>query len=133
MRKIKLSLIMAMAVSSYMMAQQSASIDDKKFEMNPMTSDKIQVSTVDLGKEDKNTSEKVTIVGDIKMYPNPAKDLVTLQGVKVDDHIIIADNKGKNRIQIKAKAEVEIIPIEFLESGIYMVFINGEKRRLIVE
>lgn len=133
MRKIKLSLIMTMVVSSYMLAQQSVSIDDKKFEMNPITSDKIQVSIVDLDKEGKNSPENVTIVGDIKMYPNPAKDLVTLQGVKVDDHIIIADNKGKNRIQIKAKAEVEIIPIEFLESGIYMVFINGEKRRLIVE
>ncbi|HJS01242.1 MAG TPA: hypothetical protein VJ780_09930, partial [Flavobacterium sp.] len=75
MRKIKLSLIMAMAVSSYMMAQQSVSIDDKKFEMNPITSDKIQVSIVDSDKEGKSTSEKVTNVGDIKMYPNPAKDL----------------------------------------------------------
>ena len=86
-----------------------------------------------VAENNKESNEKLVIISDIKMFPNPASDLVTLQGVKVDDQISIIDNKGKKRLQIKAKAEVEIIPIDFLESGVYLLEINGEKRRLIVE
>ena len=85
-----------------------------------------------VAENNQNSNEKEVTISDIKMFPNPASDLVTLQGVKVDDQISITDNKGKTRLQIKAKAEVEIIPIDFLESGIYLLAINGEKRRLIV-
>ncbi|MBF02875.1 MAG: hypothetical protein CMP76_06225 [Flavobacterium sp.] len=127
MKKVKLGLLMAMvASSSMMMGQQSVSLEENKFEMKTIVAEKNQNSN-------ESTSDKVLITSDIKMFPNPASDLVTLQGVKVDDQISITDNKGKTRLQIKAKAEVEIIPIDFLESGIYLLAINGEKRRLIVE
>ncbi|WP_165395995.1 T9SS type A sorting domain-containing protein [Flavobacterium sp. J27] len=126
MKKIKVSLLLAIASSSFVMAQQSVSLDEKKFEMKTIVSEKNQ----DNGEKAK---EKVASLGEIKMYPNPASDLVTLQGVKIDDEILILDNKGNTKVQIKAKAEVEIIPIDFLESGIYILTINGEKRRLIVE
>ncbi|NHN25029.1 T9SS type A sorting domain-containing protein [Flavobacterium jejuense] len=133
MKKVKLGLIMALVVTSFSMAQQSVSMDDNKFEITSNTSEKTLVPILKSENRNKKNSDKVTIVNDIKMYPNPASDLVTLQGVKVDDVIMITDNKGKNRVQIKAKAEVEIIPIEFLESGTYFLSINGVKRRLLVE
>ena len=123
MKKVKLGLVMAMvASSSMMMGQQSVSLEENKFEMKTIVAE-----------NNKESNEKVVTISDIKLFPNPASDLVTLQGVKVDDQISITDNKGKTRLQIKAKAEVEIIPIDFLESGIYLLAINGEKRRLIVE
>lgn len=123
MKKVKLGLLMAMvASSSMMMGQQSVSLEENKFEMKTIVAENNQES-----------NDKEVVISDIKMFPNPASDLVTLQGVKVDDQISITDNKGKTRLQIKAKAEVEIIPIDFLESGIYLLAINGEKRRLIVE
>ena len=122
MKKVKLGLVMAMvASSSMMMGQQSVSLEENKFEMKTIVAE-----------NNKESNEKRVTISDIKMFPNPASDLVTLQGVKVDDQISITDNKGKTRLQIKAKAEVEIIPIDFLESGIYLLAINGEKRRLIV-
>ena len=122
MKKVKLGLVMAMvASSSMMMGQQSVSLEENKFDMKTMVAENNQ-----------NSNEKEVTISDIKMFPNPASDLVTLQGVKVDDQISITDNKGKIRLQIKAKAEVEIIPIDFLELGIYLLAINGEKRRLIV-
>ncbi len=122
MKKVKLGLVMAMvASSSMMMGQQSVSLEENKFDMKTIVAENNQ-----------NSNEKEVTISDIKMFPNPASDLVTLQGVKVDDQISITDNKGKTRLQIKAKAEVEIIPIDFLESGIYLLAINGEKRRLIV-
>ena len=126
MKNLKLSLIMAIVASSSMMAQQSVSMVDHKFDKTSEESEKVVVTTVDLNKEDVK-------IPSVSIYPNPASDLVTLQGVTVDDKISITDSKGKNRIQIKAKAEVEIIPIDFLESGTYLISINGEKRRLIVE
>ncbi|MVO10449.1 T9SS type A sorting domain-containing protein [Flavobacterium sp. TP390] len=123
MKKVKLGLVMAMvASSSMMMGQQSVSLEKNKFEMKTI-----------VAKNNQESNDKGLVISDIKMFPNPASDLVTLQGVKVDDQISITDNKGKTRLQIKAKAEVEIIPIDFLESGIYLLAINGEKRRLIVE
>ena len=123
MKKVKLGLVMAMvASSSMMMGQQSVSLEENKFDMKTIVAENNQ-----------NSNEKEVTISDIKMFPNPASDLVTLQGVKVDDQISITDNKGKIRLQIKAKAEVEIIPIDFLELGIYLLAINGEKRRLIVE
>ena len=122
MKKVKLGLVMAMvASSSMMMGQQSVSLEENKFDMKTIVAENNQ-----------NSNEKEVTISDIKMFPNPASDLVTLQGVKVDDQISITDNKGKIRLQIKAKAEVEIIPIDFLELGIYLLAINGEKRRLIV-
>ena len=122
MKKVKLGLVMAMvASSSMMMGQQSVSLEENKFDIKTIVAENNQ-----------NSNEKEVTISDIKMFPNPASDLVTLQGVKVDDQISITDNKGKTRLQIKAKAEVEIIPIDFLESGIYLLAINGEKRRLIV-
>ena len=127
MKKVKFALVMAMVVSSsMMMSQESVSLEERKFEMKTIVSERNQESN-------EKSSDKITTVGDVKMFPNPASDLVTLQGVKVDDQISITDNKGKTRLQIKAKAEVEIIPIDFLESGIYLLAINGEKRRLIVQ
>ena len=69
----------------------------------------------------------------IKLYPNPAKDFITIKGIETGDAISITDLPGKTIFESKAKNTLEIIPIDFLASGIYMVLINGEKRKLIVE
>lgn len=133
MKKVKLSLIVALVALSSMMAQQSVSMDTNKFEMTSTTSNDKLVATVNTEKEAKVEAEKVITNADFKMYPNPASDIVTLQGVSVDDEIIVLDNNGKKWIKIKAKAEVEIIPIDHLKSGIYTISINGTNKKLVKE
>ena len=122
MKKIKATLFVAVLGMTPIVAQQSVSNQENKWEKattNPV---------VTLEKETKVENDK-----SILMYPNPAKDLVTLQRVKENDQIIITDVNGKKLLDIKAQAEVEIIPIDFLESGNYMLLINNEKRKLVVE
>lgn len=120
MKKIKLSLFMAIVATSSIVAQEQASNEVSKPIIKSSKSD-VNLTTLSIG-------EKV-----INMYPNPANDIVTLQGVKEDDEIIISNSKGKKMIQLKAKAQEEIISIESLPSGIYMLTINGENRTLVVQ
>lgn len=117
MKKVKLSLFMALLVASSMVAQEQASNEVSK----PIV------------KSYENSTVKIKNDKDINMYPNPANDIVTLQGVKEDDEIIIANSKGKKMIELKAKAQEEIILIDSLPSGIYMLSINGENRKLVVQ
>ncbi|NJM79147.1 MAG: T9SS type A sorting domain-containing protein [Flavobacterium sp.] len=111
---------MAILVSSSMVAQEQAS--------NDVSKPSIKKSKSNVTVSSKVKSEKV-----INMYPNPANDIVTLQGVKEDDQIVISDVKGKKMIELKAKAQEEIILIESLPAGIYLLSINGENRKLVVQ
>ena len=122
MKKIKFSLFLAAFAMTPILAQQSVAFVKIRWEKKTSSSEIIVEKTT------KNGNDK-----SILMYPNPAKDLVTLEGVKEKDQIIITDVNGKKLLDIKAQAEVEIIPIDFLESGNYMLLINNEKRKLVVE
>ncbi|VXB64447.1 conserved exported hypothetical protein [Flavobacterium sp. 9AF] len=133
MKKMKLSLIMTCIVTSCIFAQETTTSNEVKGVTNSKDVVFFQNDYNEGGGKDKDKKNAKKEDKTIGVYPNPAKDLVTLQGVKLDDQIVIIDEKGKNRLQIKAKAEVEIIPIDFLESGIYTLLINNEKRKLIVE
>ncbi len=117
MKKVKLSLFMAILVAFSMVAQEQASNEVSK----PTVKSYI------------NSTAKIKNDKVINMYPNPANDIVTLQGVKEDDQITISNIKGKTVIELKAQAQEEIILIESLPSGIYMLSINGENRKLVVQ
>ena len=120
MKKVKLSLFMAVFATSCLVAQEQASTDVSK-------------PIVKSSNQSINLTTKVNNDKGINMYPNPANDIVTLQGVKEDDEITISNSKGKKMIELKAKAQEEIILIESLPSGIYMLSINGENRKLVVQ
>lgn len=122
MKKIKLSLFLAAFAMTPILAQQSVASVENRWEKKTSSSEIIVEKTT------KNGNDK-----SILMYPNPAKDLVTLEGVKEKDQIIITDVNGKKLLDIKAQAEVEIIPIDFLESGWYRISINGVERKLSVQ
>ena len=111
---------MAIVATSSIVAQEQAS--------NEVSKPIIKASKSNVTLTTAAKGEKV-----INMYPNPANDIVTLQGLKEDDQIIISNTKGKTVIELKAKAQEEIILIESLPSGIYMLSINGENRKLVVQ
>ena len=122
MKKIKFSLFLVAFAMTPILAQQSVASVENRWEKKTNSSEIIVEKTT------KNGNDK-----SILMYPNPAKDLVTLEGVKEKDQIIITDVNGKKLLDIKAQAEVEIIPIDFLESGWYRISINGVERKLSVQ
>lgn len=117
MKKVKLSLFMVFLAASSMVAQEQASNEVSKPTVKSYVNSTVKI------KNDKA----------INIYPNPANDIVTLQGVKEGDEILISNSKGKKMMELKAKAQEEIILIESLPSGIYILSINGENRKLVVQ
>lgn len=55
------------------------------------------------------------------LYPNPARDIVTLCGLESGETISIIDVKGNIRMTFKAAGETENIPAGGLPQGIYIV------------
>jgi Secretion system C-terminal sorting domain len=76
------------------------------------------------------------LTNNIKMYPNPAKDVLNIDRAGLDlTSVTIADLNGRTVKEVKNN--VETISISDLSSGIYMVTINTENgkkvEKLIVE
>ncbi len=65
--------------------------------------------------------DKVNLNDKVKVYPNPAKDILYIQGVEHDALITILDVSGKQLKQIKASNENTSIDISDLQDGIYLV------------
>ncbi|OJV52849.1 MAG: hypothetical protein BGO31_03595 [Bacteroidetes bacterium 43-16] len=59
--------------------------------------------------------------GNILIYPNPAKDHVTLEGLKGDESITIYDASGRLIQQLKAANTQLDINLENLSSGVYNI------------
>lgn len=142
MKEIKFSLLMAIVVMSTVVAQQTTSFSTEKGDLASNVSGKTKNNSLDSSKwQNSKASEQLPVaematieeLSGISIYPYPARDLVTLLGVKEQDEIIITDANGNSILEIKAKASVEIIPIDFLETGMYKIAINGVEKSLPVE
>jgi hypothetical protein len=64
----------------------------------------------------------------IRLFPNPAKNFVTLTGLKDNQTIIMADSKGSLIQQIKASGSSKHLNIELFAAGWYMINVieNGK-------
>ena len=88
--------------------------------------DSTVVYNVEWGEETMETDcvsgiDKVNLNDKVKVYPNPAKDILYIQGVEHDALITILDVSGKQLKQIKASNENTSIDISDLQDGIYLV------------
>jgi len=76
-------------------------------------------------------SKKENIIG---VYPNPMKDFLVVSGASVGDNIIIYDVLGTIIKSYVAKSDKEIIDASALNSGVYIISIEGKlKLQLIKE
>ena len=62
---------------------------------------------------------------EVKIYPNPAKDIVNIVGVKRGEEIVIQNLQGKVLLEKIAIMNTERIEISALESGMYLVSVEG--------
>lgn len=90
--------------------------------------------------KDKDTGGPISVDSDdvvvIKIYPNPAKDNVSVVGVD-NMTVSIYDVNGKLQFKQRATSDRLIIDLTGFDSGLYLVKINGENKvgtgKLIVE
>jgi hypothetical protein len=73
----------------------------------------------------------------ISVYPNPAKDQITIQGIEnMDCTIEVVDIKGQQILSI-GKYNVDAIDVSMLEQGIYFIRISNEDfnvvRKLVIK
>ncbi len=59
----------------------------------------------------------------ITVYPNPARDNITIKGLTGNETIQIADVTGRIVKQVKSKVQQESIGISDLREGIYHIVI----------
>lgn len=69
---------------------------------------------------------------DVKLYPNPTSDMVTISGVKEGKVISLVDINGRIHFTIRASGEEETISIGRLPEGVYLLRImNGSSVRTL--
>ncbi|MBQ4819028.1 family 16 glycosylhydrolase [Aquimarina sp. MMG016] len=70
----------------------------------------------------------------VGLYPNPARDIVTVTGHDLGEKIVIYNLLGKTIKSVETKSNEELISITNLEAGIYIISIgNKTKLQLIKE
>lgn len=79
-------------------------------------------------------SQKDSVIdAKIGLYPNPAKDYVTITGTQNGDLILIIDNLGRKVLEFTATTTEGTYDISQLKKGIYLVLIAGNTTKLIIE
>ncbi|CAM4083006.1 MULTISPECIES: T9SS type A sorting domain-containing protein [Flavobacterium] len=70
----------------------------------------------------------------LTMYPNPAKDDVTVSGLEVGDEISIHDLQGKTIQDLKVISTEQTLSISSLKAGMYILVVKGKKQlKLVIE
>lgn len=82
----------------------------------------------------RTASQHDTLIQEIKIFPNPATNVVNILGLKNSDKadILISDAYGNALLkhQWRIKNNAINIPIASLESGIYMVTIVSQEQKV---
>ncbi len=81
---------------------------------------------------------KVLSVKEVKLYPNPATNMLTIElGDNTVQHIQIADLSGKVLTEVNTNKQINTIDVSGLKAGVYFVSIQNDNdhltRKLIIE
>lgn len=68
------------------------------------------------------------MVSEIKLYPNPVKDVLSIQGLSGDENLFLYDLNGKLIFDLPAQGEnVQLLNLEELQSGVYFLTIQTKQ------
>lgn len=68
-----------------------------------------------------------------RLFPNPAKDLVTIETSVPNQHVVITDIYGRNVMQTNMAGEIQQVDVSALPSGVYVVTIAGKSSQKLVK
>ncbi len=67
----------------------------------------------------------------LKLYPNPATEVLNIEGLTVGDNLEIYTADGQKVVAATATTEKEVINIKDLQPGIYILNINGKAQKFV--
>jgi hypothetical protein len=79
------------------------------------------------------STQEFSKVKDIYIYPNPVTDMVTINGLKIGENIVITDLLGKTVLNTMAKQNEEMISTSSFSSGIYIVTVGETKTMKLIK
>ena len=68
----------------------------------------------------------------LRLYPNPARDYVLLEGIPAGATVVIYTLEGERVYQTEATSETLRIELTQLQEGAYILRVGDETQRLIV-
>ncbi|WP_299532361.1 T9SS type A sorting domain-containing protein [Ulvibacterium sp.] len=87
-----------------------------------------------LGHSQAGNSEQIAVQAKIKLFPNPATNVINVLGLENSDraHILISDIYGNPVLQHqwKIKNNALSIPVAHLEKGVYLIIINSLEQKV---
>ena len=72
-------------------------------------------------------------IGDITVYPNPASSTVTISGIEPGSEINILNVAGAVVKNLIATSNLEVIDVNDLTKGIYLVKVGDATQKLVVK
>lgn len=76
------------------------------------------------GKVGSPTAAPEVLVGDVRVYPNPTSDHLTVSGLEAGTTIRIYANDGKLLEATTAESNTAVLPVSHLAQGTYLLQIN---------
>jgi hypothetical protein len=109
--------------------------NDVSFSSKEGTSSPQLILNVTCATLSKNSDADVTSsnITQVKVYPNPIEETTTVSGLKIGDELIIYDFSGNKKVVVTAKSEKEIIDFSSLNTGNYIISINGKTMIQVVK
>jgi PKD repeat protein len=68
--------------------------------------------------------------GGVFIYPNPAKDLMVLEGLTVEHSVTFINPAGSTVLQISHISGNEVIDVSALPKGLYLAVISGREGKV---
>jgi len=69
----------------------------------------------------------------LEMYPNPVEQQLTIQATLTEGIIVVTDFTGKVIVEKSLCSDEQVIDLEGLDSGIYLLAVYSKKGRQIIE
>ncbi len=90
----------------------------------------LQINAVPVSSSDANISHATNT---LEIYPNPAVNAVTIEGLKVGETLQIYGVGGNMILSFNAMQEKETVDVGHLPSGMYFVKVNGQIAKMTKE